>query len=101
MAEINRQSRNVLPDQQPTFLLVSRAITKTEGGRTYPVGAGEGSCGQATLGGEFLYRWFRAEITATFGTGRPREERCADEMVARRGAGRNTVSAYEQSQNVL
>jgi len=29
-----------------------------------------------------LYRWFRAEITATFGTGRPREERRADQMAA-------------------
>jgi hypothetical protein len=26
--------------------------------------------------GEVLYRWFRAEITAAFGMGRPREERC-------------------------
>jgi hypothetical protein len=32
--------------------------------------------------GEALYRWFRAEITATFGTGRPREERRADQIAA-------------------
>jgi hypothetical protein len=32
--------------------------------------------------GEALYRWFRAEITATFGTGRPSEERRADQTAA-------------------
>jgi hypothetical protein len=32
--------------------------------------------------GEALYRWFRAEITATFGTGRPCEERRADQIAA-------------------
>ena len=32
--------------------------------------------------GEALYRWFRAEITATFGTGGPREERRADRIAA-------------------
>jgi hypothetical protein len=32
--------------------------------------------------GEALYRWFRAEITATFGTGRRQEERRADQIAA-------------------
>jgi hypothetical protein len=32
--------------------------------------------------GETLYRWFRAEITATFGTSRPPEERQADQIAA-------------------
>jgi len=32
--------------------------------------------------GEALYRWFRSAITATFGTGRPREERRADQIAA-------------------
>jgi hypothetical protein len=31
---------------------------------------------------EALYRWFRAEITATFGTGRRHEERRADQIAA-------------------
>ena len=31
---------------------------------------------------EVLYRWFRAEITATFGTSSPREERQADQIAA-------------------
>jgi len=74
MAEINHQSRNVLPDQQPTFCL-SRAITKTEGGRTDPVGAGEGSCGQAT-GGEFLYRWFRGNYHSLCDGQAAREKVC-------------------------
>jgi hypothetical protein len=32
--------------------------------------------------GEALYRWFRAEITAAFGTGRPLEERRVDQIAA-------------------
>ena len=32
--------------------------------------------------GEALYRWFRAEITATFGKGRPRQERRMDQIAA-------------------
>jgi hypothetical protein len=32
--------------------------------------------------GAALYRWFRAGITATFGTGRPAEERRADQIAA-------------------
>jgi hypothetical protein len=31
---------------------------------------------------ENVYRWFRAEITATFGTGRPQEERRAHQIAA-------------------
>ena len=30
--------------------------------------------------GQALYRWFQAEITATFGRGRPQEERWADHI---------------------
>jgi hypothetical protein len=30
--------------------------------------------------GQALYRWFQAEITATFGRGRPQEERWADQI---------------------
>src|SRR5215471_4417036 len=40
MAEINHQSRNVLPDQQPTFSLC-RASPKTTGGRTDRTGGGK------------------------------------------------------------
>ena len=45
----NQAPKPECPSGAATYvLLVSRAITKTEGGRTDPVGAGEGSCGQAT-----------------------------------------------------
>ena len=87
MAEINHQSRNVLPDQQPTFSLC-RAIPKTTGGRADPRGGGKSSCGQVSWEGAFLNRRFRAEITGTFGKGRPREERPDDQTAATGGAGR-------------
>ena len=32
--------------------------------------------------GEALYRWFREEITATFGRGRPQEQRRVDQIAA-------------------
>jgi len=32
--------------------------------------------------GEALYRWFRTQITATFGSGQPRQERQADQIAA-------------------
>jgi len=87
MAEINHQSRNILPDQQPTFSLC-RAIPKTTAGRTDPTGGGKSSSGQVTREGAFLNRRFRAEITGIFGKGRPREERPVDQTAAAGGAGR-------------
>ncbi len=51
------------------------------GGRTDPAGAGKSSSGRArpcfSVSLENVYRWFREEITATFGTGRPQEQRRA------------------------
>jgi hypothetical protein len=48
--------------------------------------------------GEVLYRWFRAEITATFGTGRPQDERGADPAARCYAEAR---CAYNQSRNVV
>src|SRR5215831_12914083 len=50
--------------------------------------AGKSSCGQVSWEGAFLNRRFRAEITGTFGKGRPREERPDDQTAATGGAGR-------------
>ncbi len=52
------------------------------GGRTDPAGAGKSFCERGDREGEALYRWFRAEITAAFGTGRLQEERRAHQIAA-------------------
>src|SRR5271167_1729342 len=60
------------------------------GGRTDPAGARKSFCGRATGRGrpcfsvslENVYRWFREEITATFGRGKPQEQRRVDQIAA-------------------
>ncbi len=51
--------------------------------------------------GEAQYRWFRREISATFGIGGPLEEQQADEMAAKAWAVARRWVTREQNRNLL
>ena len=68
MAEINHQSRNALPEQQPTFCLCRAPSPRLRVVAPIPWAREKAPAGRRP-GTEFLYRWFRAGITAIFWDG--------------------------------
>ena len=68
MAEIKHQSRNALPEQQATFCLCRAPSPRLRVVAPIPWAREKAPAGRRP-GTEFLYRWFRAGITAIFWDG--------------------------------